>query len=415
MEEVITIGGVIFDPDTLEHMWDFRNTHLDVLTKSSYIIAHEITRVMNASIAYRMHYAWDYHGNRSEIDPLMQDFISGLTDISGTVIAGDTTRLHIVEYIGSTTPASVAFLLKEPPLSTVYNLYTLTFGTDVWIACGLLILLAFIPLQMIFGWEWVLTHPADTHDNRCQMITRSNLSDTTLFQVEMICQQGTNVVPKSISGRILVLILLIAFMFLYTSFSGNIVALLQSTSDSIQTLDDLLTSRIKLGAENLAYAKHYFSVEEEPLRKKIYNTKLAPKGQQNNFISMKKGIEKVRTEFYAFHCELTSATQIIRKTFREHERCGLKTIPFLSILAHNVIKKNSTFRDFFTVSIRKLGEFGIERRVARKMFASLPVCDKSSGIFVAVGISDCYFVFLLFGVGATISESHVQIAIARVD
>jgi hypothetical protein len=59
--------------------------------------------------------------------------------------------------------------------------------------------------------------------------------------------------------------LYIAVIFLYTSYSACIVSLLQSTTDSIRNLEDLYQSGMGLGAEDIAYSRHYFSVM--PLKK----------------------------------------------------------------------------------------------------------------------------------------------------
>lgn len=81
-----------------------------------------------------------------------------------------------------------------------------------------------------------------------------------MLEIGAISQQGTDVEPKSAAGRIATIFAFISLMFLYTSYSANIVALLQSTTDSMRTLDDLLSSRIKLGVEDIVYAHYYFSV-----------------------------------------------------------------------------------------------------------------------------------------------------------
>lgn len=51
-------------------------------------------------------------------------------------------------------------------------------------------------------------------------------------------------------------------MFLYASYSANIVALLQSPSNKIQTLADLLNSRLKFGVDDTVFNHFYFSVSD---------------------------------------------------------------------------------------------------------------------------------------------------------
>lgn len=89
---------------------------------------------------------------------------------------------------------------------------------------------------------------------------RANPSDVILMELSAITQQGSECEPKSNAGRIATIFTFIALMFLYTSYSANIVALLQSTTESIRSLEDLLHSRISLGVEDIVYAHYYFEV-----------------------------------------------------------------------------------------------------------------------------------------------------------
>lgn len=75
---------------------------------------------------------------------------------------------------------------------------------------------------------------------------------------------GSERESRNISGRIIYLMIFLAIMFLYTSYSASIVALLQTKSNSIVTLKDLYESGIEIGAENISYNLLY-------LRVNIYN------------------------------------------------------------------------------------------------------------------------------------------------
>lgn len=89
---------------------------------------------------------------------------------------------------------------------------------------------------------------------------RPKFCDVVLMQVGAICQQGAESEPTSSGGRIATIFIFIAFMFIYTSYSANIVALLQSTTDSIRTVEDLTNSFIKLGVDDKPYSRYYFQV-----------------------------------------------------------------------------------------------------------------------------------------------------------
>lgn len=117
-------------------------------------------------------------------------------------------------------------------------------------------------LLAIAKWEW---HEISFRKTIADMVTalRGKFSDVIMFEISAVSQQGYDVEPKSISGRIAAIFTFVALMFLYTSYSANIVALLQSTTDNIRTVDDLQNSRIKLGVEDIVYAYHYFNVRKK--------------------------------------------------------------------------------------------------------------------------------------------------------
>lgn len=71
---------------------------------------------------------------------------------------------------------------------------------------------------------------------------------------------GYSYEPYQIPSRIVTLMLLIAALSLYTSYTANIVALLQSTTNSIQTVTDLYNSPLKLGVQDAVYNRYYFNV-----------------------------------------------------------------------------------------------------------------------------------------------------------
>lgn len=61
-------------------------------------------------------------------------------------------------------------------------------------------------------------------------------------------------------GRVVMFLMFFVFLFLHTSYSANIVALLQSSSNDIKTLADLLNSKLELGAEDTPYNRQHLSV-----------------------------------------------------------------------------------------------------------------------------------------------------------
>lgn len=130
-------------------------------------------------------------------------------------------------------------------------------------------------------------------------------------------------------------------MFLYTSYSANIVALLQSPSTRIKTLKDLYESRLKIGVDDTVFNRYYFAVRlinidsfqsdqrkytfyylifqhaDEPLRRKIYLKKVLRANGQDNFMNAEEGVRRIRqvriikNEYHNFKLCITYCTMIM--------------------------------------------------------------------------------------------------------
>jgi ionotropic glutamate receptor len=182
---------------------------------------------------------------------------------SGTPLFFTTDRIDIIDYIAATTPTYMKFIFKAPPLTYVTNVFTLPFAASVWHYCFVMVAVVVIFVYLVVLWEWKEVKFRKTISGKRGDTLRPNIFDVIMMEIGAITQQGSDVEPQSIAGRIIFIFTLTTLMFLYTSYSANIVALLQSTTDSIKTLDDLLHSRIKLGVEDIVYAHYYFEVSRE--------------------------------------------------------------------------------------------------------------------------------------------------------
>lgn len=167
--------------------------------------------------------------------------------------------MAILDFVAATTPTRFKFIFRAPPLSYVANVFVMPFDSMVWWASFILVLLSPVAFYAISSWEWrdpeFRKKLEEIHDP-----LRSNFLDAVMLEVGALSQQGSDVEPKSVSGRIATIFTFISLMFLYTSYSANIVALLQSTTDSITNLEHLLNLNIKMGVEDIVYAHHYFTV-----------------------------------------------------------------------------------------------------------------------------------------------------------
>lgn len=174
----------------------------------------------------------------------------------------------------------------------------------------------------------------------------------TLDVVTMVwgaaCQQGTHLIISTTSGRVVVLTTFLATLAIFTSYSASIVALLQSPSHSINDINDLIASPLKLSVQDAGYTRYNFMRENISILQKVYNEMVKPRGKDGWIYDEASGIEKVRTELFAFLVESVSAYRVIARTYTESEKCSLSEIQLIRLPMNTVsVERNSGYKELF--------------------------------------------------------------------
>lgn len=248
---------------------------------------------------------------------------SKAADLGASPLFFTADRTNVIEYIACTSETRSKFVFRSPKLSYTDNVFLMPFDSYVWGSLGALILVASIILYFASHTEWKSMFVKDSDD---PSILRPSLYETFFVLFCAFCQQGSFALPISFGSRLITMISFTALMFMYASYSANIVALLQSPSNKIKTLDDLYSSRIKLGVDDTVFNHYYFSHAEESTRRKIYSEKIRNKDGTENFFNLSKGVSLVRDGLFAFHMEVGVGYKILLEQFQEDEKCGLQEI-----------------------------------------------------------------------------------------
>ncbi|PSN49051.1 Ionotropic receptor 75j [Blattella germanica] len=394
-KSLIKVVMVVINKDTMKHLTDAVDRHIDSLSKANYALFHHIKEIMNASIEILTVDSWGYEINGTwtgECGYLQRRE----TDIAITPMFITKQRLTIVEFMSAPTPTRVEFIFRQPPLSFVQNIYTLPFSGLVWLCSFLLFSLMGILFYCALKWEFCTKENESSADN--MPIT---WSDIVMSTVGAICEQGTLMEGQRIPSRIILTFLFVTVIFLNTSYSAYIVALMQSTTNSIRTLNDLLNSGLTLAAEDIVYNRYFFSVAKDPVRRAIYTKKINPPGGPQRFYPIAEGIERVRKGFFAFNLELGIAYKVISDTFNEEEKCNLQTMNFLIEVRdpYLAISKNSPYREIFLIAYRMVHERGLQQRQNLRFYNKKPKCNSPGTAFMSTGIVDFYPVLVTLGIG----------------
>lgn len=250
----MTSSLVITNNDTLNHLNDYKDKHIDSIAKVNWFQIHYLLEKLNATMNFSIMSTWGYYNKTSkQWSGMIGQLDRHEADIGGTALFLTPDRVAIIEYLSMATPTRAKFVFRAPPLSYVANIYTLPFNTKVWMSLGGFLVLITIVVYLTYSFEEYIRR----NDNKWNM---AKLTDIILLTVGAICQMGSHKEPKSKSGRVATMFLFITLLFLYTSYTANIVALLQSTTNSIRTLEDLLKSQLEFGVDDTPYNHYYFSV-----------------------------------------------------------------------------------------------------------------------------------------------------------
>ncbi|CAK1596060.1 unnamed protein product [Parnassius mnemosyne] len=399
----IKICYVLTNSDSINHLTDGIDDHIDTITKVNFPTTNQLLDFLNARRKFIFADTWGYRHNNTW-NGMTGYLVRGEVEIGGSPMFFTTERVSIVEYISSPTPTRSKFVFQQPKLSYENNLFLLSFRKSVWYSIVALIVLLFWALLIVAIWEWKkYNHEMHAREDDPGVL-RANVKDVALLVFGATCQQGSPVELKGSLGRTVMLVLFLTVMFLYTSYAANIVALLQSSSSQIKTLEDLLHSRIKFGVHDTVYNRYYFSTATESVRKAIYDTKIAPPGVEPRFMSIEEGVKKIRQGLFAFHMETGVGYKFVGKYFEEGEKCGLQEIQYLQVIdPWLAVRKNTPFMEMFKIGTKRIHEHGLQNRQNRLLYEHKPRCSGREANFVSVSMVDCYPALLVLSYGTLIA------------
>ncbi|SPP76531.1 glutamate receptor 1 [Drosophila guanche] len=386
---VFNTAIVIAFPDLFTNIEDLSLRHIDTISKVNHRLLVELANRLNMSYNTYQTVNYGWRQANGSFDGLMGRFQRYELDFAQLAIFMRLDRIALCDFVAETYRVRAGIMFRQPPLSAVANIFAMPFENDVWASILFLLIITTVVLVL------ELLFSPHTHDMAYM--------DTLNFVWGAMCQQGFYVEVRNRSARIIVFTTFVAALFLFTSFSANIVALLQSPSDSIKTLADLGQSPLEIGVQDTQYNKIYFTESTDPVTKNLYHKKIASKGD-HVYMRPILGMEKMRTGLFAYQVELQAGYQIVSDTFSEPEKCGLMELePFQLPMLAIPTRKNFPYKELIRRQIRWQREVSLVNREDRKWIPQKPKCEGGMGGFVSIGLTECRYALGIFGCGAAAS------------
>ncbi|KAL4715367.1 hypothetical protein ACJJTC_015138 [Scirpophaga incertulas] len=384
----------ITKPQYFKGWSDLTTRHIETFPKLTYSIMMLCAEDLN--VRYNMKQVDLYgekHGPNGTFDGLAGLMQRNEVEVGVSSIFMRVDRMAAIHFCAETLELRGAFMFRQPPQSAVNNVFLLPFSHGVWAASfGVFAAAATLLAALAF--------PLAGNDFQ---LTQLSVPEAATFTVGTICQQGSHLNPQVLSARLVMFVTLLASVFTFTAYSAKIVAILQSPSQAIQTIDDLRRSSMTLGVQDTTYKRVYFVESNDPATQRLYRDKLLPLGDRA-YLSIVDGIERVRTGLFAFQVEESSGYEIISKTYTEREKCGLQqikafTLPMVAI----PLRRHSGYRELFSVRLRWQREVGLLERQRHVWMSSKPRCDADGAGFLSVGITDILPAVQVLAGGALLS------------
>lgn len=120
---------VITHNDSLNHLTDYANKHLDTISKVNYLLTNDIIVFMNASVQYSIVPSWGYLNNETgHWDGMIGQLVRGEAELGASPLFFTADRVGTIQYLSMTSPTKSKFVFQAPKLSYTENLFLLPFG-----------------------------------------------------------------------------------------------------------------------------------------------------------------------------------------------------------------------------------------------------------------------------------------------
>ena len=321
-------------------------------------------------------------------DGILGMFQKNQIDVSISPLRFTTDRINILDFTSITWVTTPTIVFRHPQ-SGLKNIFQQPFTANVW---WLILLLAFVVSVIV---TVAMNHQPNS-------VINMTVIRAFIITMGIICQQGIVENYKKFSVRATFYVFVLFSAIIYQFYSSFIVSsLLTDPPKTINTLRQLIDSKLDVGIENITYNLDFFETTNDLIAQELFRKKIEG---HHGFHNVGQGLKLVKKGGFAFHVDTSYAYKLIQEIFSDQEICELHEMLLFPIRPLAVaVAKDSSFNEFFKIGIQRLFESGLIDRQTKKWSAIKPKCLKSVTKVKAVDINQAFPILILLAISTILS------------
>ncbi|XP_061636970.1 glutamate receptor ionotropic, kainate 1 isoform X1 [Phyllopteryx taeniolatus] len=341
--------------------------------------------------------------DRGEWNGMVRELIDHVADLAVAPLTITYVREKVIDFSKPFMTLGISILYHKPngtnpgvfsflnPLSPDIWMYVLL--ACLGVSCVLFVIARFTP------YEWYNPHPCNPDSDVVE--NNFTLINSVWFGVGALMQQGSELMPKALSTRIVGGIWWFFTLIIISSYTANLAAFLtvERMDSPIDSADDLAKqTKIEYGAVRDGSTMTFFKKSKISTYEKMWafmssrkNTALV----KNN----REGIQRVLTTDYALLMESTSIEYISQRN------CNLTQIGgLIDSKGYGVgTPIGSPYRDKVTIAILQLQEEGKLHMMKEKWWRGNGCPEEDSKEASALGVENIGGIFIVLAAGLVLS------------
>uniref|UniRef100_A0A182PQM6 Uncharacterized protein n=1 Tax=Anopheles epiroticus TaxID=199890 RepID=A0A182PQM6_9DIPT len=297
---------------------------------------------------------------------MVQELLDWRADLAITDLTITSDRESAVDFTMPFMNLGISILFrkptKEPP--SLFSFMS-PFSKQVWLYLGgayMMVSMSLFVLGRISPKEWDNPYPCIEEPEELE--NQFSFSNSMWFTIGALLQQGSEIAPKAPATRAVASIWWFFTLIMVSSYTANLAAFLtvEQVVSPINNAEDLAAAggAVKYGAKRDGSTISFFKDAEYGTYAKMYQFMMA--NQDLLTSSNPEGLQRVKTENYAFLMESTSIEYIVERECDVTQIGGLLDDKGYGI----AMRKNSPYRSALSEAVLRLQEQGVLTSLKRK-------------------------------------------------